>query len=65
MTGEMFIHIPKSAGDKRERLLASIAEGLIIDGVRIGAGYYEVTLRKVPKKEALGVLKRCGVSVKE
>lgn len=65
MTTEMFIHIPKSADDKRQRLLASIAEGLIVDEIRIGAGHYELTLRKVPKKEALEVLKRCGVSVEE
>ena len=65
MTTEMFIHIPKSADDKRQRLLASIAEGLIVDEIRIGAGHYELTLRKVTKKEALEVLKRCGVSVEE
>ena len=65
MTTEMFIHIPKSADDKRQPLLASLAEGLIVDEIRIGAGHYELTLRKVPKKEALEVLKRCGVSVEE
>ena len=51
ITREMIIQVRDSEADRRESFLNAIFIQLVVGGVRIQKGFYEVTIRKISKKE--------------
>tara|TARA_Y100000310_G_scaffold343686_1_gene452482 strand:- start:2005 stop:2190 length:186 start_codon:yes stop_codon:yes gene_type:complete len=51
ITREMIVHVQDTDADRRESFLNAVSMELVLSGVRIQKGFYEVIIRKIPKKE--------------